>query len=412
TPEQEIPATGLPGVDWETCMTMNDHWGYNKNDHNWKSNKDLLQKLADIASKGGNFLLNVGPTAEGLFPQESIERLQAMGKWMADNGESIYGTSASPFKKLPWGRCTQRMKYGGTRLYLHVFDWPDDGKLLVPGILNKVETAYLLSNSENKINFSSKGPDLILSLPKDAPNKVNSVIVLDIEGAPYIVYTPEIKSNSKLFIDTVLVTILAGNPGNEIHYTLDNTIPDKTSPVYNSPILLSKTAIVKTAVFRNSIRVSSISKKSFIRDYAADRKINGLNYAYYEAGWEKLPDFGKFNPIKTGKTLMAEIDDIPNREEDFAIVYSCNLKIDKKGKYIFYLASNDGSRLYIDGKAIIDNDGMHGKIEKMGVVNLSKGKHKFRVEYFQAGGDALLELRISGHLLDREYIPVSMLFPE
>lgn len=94
TPEQEIPATGL-GYDWETCMTMNDHWGYNKNDHNWKSKEDLIRKLVDITSKGGNFLLNVGPTAEGLFPQPSIERLAAIGKWMKINGESIYGTSAS-----------------------------------------------------------------------------------------------------------------------------------------------------------------------------------------------------------------------------------------------------------------------------------------------------------------------------
>ncbi|MFH1999395.1 MAG: alpha-L-fucosidase, partial [Planctomycetota bacterium] len=92
TPEQQIPATGLPGVDWETCMTLNGHWGYNKNDHDWKSAKDLIRKLADIASKGGNFLLNVGPTAEGLIPQPSVEPLQAMGAWMKQNGEAIYGT--------------------------------------------------------------------------------------------------------------------------------------------------------------------------------------------------------------------------------------------------------------------------------------------------------------------------------
>ncbi|MEC9307725.1 MAG: alpha-L-fucosidase, partial [Candidatus Neomarinimicrobiota bacterium] len=100
TPEQEIPPMGLPGVDWETCMTMNDHWGYNKNNHNWKSATDLIQKLADIVSKGGNFLLNVGPTAEGLFPQPSIDRLAVIGRWMKLNGEAIHGTMASPFTDL------------------------------------------------------------------------------------------------------------------------------------------------------------------------------------------------------------------------------------------------------------------------------------------------------------------------
>ncbi|MDH4273034.1 MAG: alpha-L-fucosidase, partial [Candidatus Aminicenantes bacterium] len=87
TPEQEIPPTGLPGVDWETCMTMNDNWGYNKNDQNWKSSRELVRKLADIASKGGNFLLNVGPTAEGEFPPASVKRLRAIGEWLKVNGE-------------------------------------------------------------------------------------------------------------------------------------------------------------------------------------------------------------------------------------------------------------------------------------------------------------------------------------
>jgi alpha-L-fucosidase len=124
TPEQQIPATGLPDVNWETCMTMNDHWGYNSHDESWKSAKDLLQKLADIASKGGNFLLNVGPTSEGLFPQASIDMLQEIGKWMKANSEAIYGTEASPFKNLTGARCTQKAFDGGTRLYLHVFDVP------------------------------------------------------------------------------------------------------------------------------------------------------------------------------------------------------------------------------------------------------------------------------------------------
>ena len=104
TPEQEIPATGFPGGrDWETCMTMNDTWGFKSYDHNWKSTETLIRMLADIASKGGNFLLNVGPTSEGLIPEPSVERLTAVGTWMDVNGESIYGTSASPFKKLALG---------------------------------------------------------------------------------------------------------------------------------------------------------------------------------------------------------------------------------------------------------------------------------------------------------------------
>ena len=412
TPEQEIPATGLPGVDWETCMTMNDHWGYNKNDHNWKSAKDLLRKLADIASKGGNFLLNVGPTAEGLFPQASVDRLRAIGRWMAVNGESIYGTSASPFKKLEWGRCTQRMIYGGTRLYLHVFDWPTNGKLIVPGITNKVKSVYLLTYLDVKIGVEHSDTDLILSVPKAAPDPINSVIVVDIDGAPNIVYAPEIITRPDVFIDTLRVTLQSNSYNSEIHYTLDNSAPSTDSPVYEKPFLLSKTAIIKAAVFRNGKKVSTVSTKTLVRDYDADRKKNGISYAYYEGEWTKLPDFSKLKALKKGKVYSINIDGIAEKEENFGIVYSGEIKINKSGKYSFFLNSNDGSRLYIDGKMVIDNDGQHGKIEKMSQIELSKGTHKIRVEYFQAGGKAILELRISGYLLDRESIPVSMLFPK
>ena len=186
TPEQEIPATGLAGVDWETCMTMNDHWGYNKNDQHWKSTEDLIRKLADIASKGGNFLLNVGPTADGLIPQPSVERLEAMGQWMKTNNESIYGTGASPFVKLDWGRATQK-RLGGdkTRLYLHVFQWPADGNLKVPGLKNKTIGAYLLADKERKpLRIGPDGTALAIQVGDTAPDAIDAVVVLDIEGRP------------------------------------------------------------------------------------------------------------------------------------------------------------------------------------------------------------------------------------
>ena len=186
TPEQEIPATGIPGRDWETCMTMNDTWGFKQNDTHWKSSEDLIRKLADIASKGGNFLLNVGPTAEGLIPQPSIERLAAMGQWMKVNSESIYGASPSVFKKLPWGRCTTKPG----KLYLHVFDWPANGQLEVPGLLNKVAKAYLLADAGKALAVTASDGKVVVAVPAQAPDPVDSVVALEIEGEPNIVAVP------------------------------------------------------------------------------------------------------------------------------------------------------------------------------------------------------------------------------
>jgi len=179
TPEQQIPAEGLPGVDWESCMTMNDTWGYKSSDHNWKSEEDLLRKLVDIASKGGNFLLNVGPTAEGLIPGPSVERLAAMGEWMKVNSESIYGTTASPLGKVSWGRCTATPG----KLYLHVFDWPADGKLHVPGVKSGVKKAYLLADKKRaslKV-VRGDGDNFVVSVPAKAPDSIDTVVVLETE---------------------------------------------------------------------------------------------------------------------------------------------------------------------------------------------------------------------------------------
>jgi alpha-L-fucosidase len=183
TPEQHIPATGTPGWDWETCMTMNNTWGYKKDDHNWKSTKDLVQKLVDIVSKGGNFLLNVGPTAEGEIPAPSVTRLKEIGQWMAVNEASIYGTTASPFKRLTWGRCTQKP---GT-LYLHVFDWPQNQQLLVPALQNDVSKAYLLCDPErNELATQRVDGNIIVRLPQQAPDPWDSVVVLQIAGEPVV----------------------------------------------------------------------------------------------------------------------------------------------------------------------------------------------------------------------------------
>jgi alpha-L-fucosidase len=182
TPEQKIPDTGIPGKDWETCMTMNRTWGFRSYDHNWKSTETLIRNLVDIASKGGNYLLNIGPNSLGEFPAPSIERLQEVGAWMKVNGAAIYGTTASPFENLAWGRCTKKLTADGATLYLHVFNWPANGKLIVPGLKSKVASASLLATKQTlKTNSSETG--LEITVPANAPDQISSTIVLHVKGS-------------------------------------------------------------------------------------------------------------------------------------------------------------------------------------------------------------------------------------
>ena len=182
TPEQRIPnLSELDGKDWETCMTMNETWGYKSYANNWKSLKTIIQNTVDIASKGGNYLLNVGPKADGTIPQESIELLKGMGAWMKINGESIYGTKASPFGLFPWGRCTKKENGSNTTLYFSVFDWPKDGKLSIPGLKNKIMSANLLADGASlKTEMNDGG--VIMTVPEKASDSNATVIKVEVKG--------------------------------------------------------------------------------------------------------------------------------------------------------------------------------------------------------------------------------------
>ena len=177
TPEQRVPPEGLPGIDWETCMTLNDTWGFQSFDDGWKDTRTLVRLLIDAASKGGNFLLNVGPTARGVIPPQSASRLSEMGDWMRANGESIYGTTASPYGLPAWGRYTAKASAG--RVYAHIFDWPKDGRLVLTGMHKKPTAVYLLADRKPLV-IAPSADTWVVQLPVVRPSAIASVLVAEI----------------------------------------------------------------------------------------------------------------------------------------------------------------------------------------------------------------------------------------
>jgi alpha-L-fucosidase len=183
TSEQRIPASAMLGRALEVNMTINNSWGYRSDDLNWKSAQQLIRNLSDITSKDGNYLLNVGPTAEGVIPEPEVERLRAIGRWLKVNGDAIYATRGSVYAKaLPWGRTTQKVHAGdGTTLYLHVWDWPADGKILLPDIQQMPRSGRLLAGDVT-VTAQTTAEGLVVNLPGPAPDPDVSVVALEFAG--------------------------------------------------------------------------------------------------------------------------------------------------------------------------------------------------------------------------------------
>lgn len=174
--DNKIPADAV-SEDWETPATLNDTWGFKSDDHNWKSPTDLLHKLVDITSKGGNYLLNVGPTAEGIVPAPSVERLRAMGQWLALNGEAVYGTRPGPLQGLDWCRTTAKPG----KVYLHVFQWPAGGTLTLPATVGAVRGASALHDTTHAgwpVKRTADG--VSIQGPATAPDATDTVVVLEV----------------------------------------------------------------------------------------------------------------------------------------------------------------------------------------------------------------------------------------
>jgi alpha-L-fucosidase len=391
TPEQYIPPTGIPGKNWESCMTMNDTWGFKKNDQNWKSPETLVRNLIDIASKGGNYLLNVGPTSMGLIPDASIERLKEVGAWMKINGEAIYGTSASPFKNLGWGRCTVKKTGRKNLIYLHVFELPKDGNLWIPGLASQVKKAYALNNKKKNLRTETEGNNLKVDVSAVEKDDFATVIVLETSDKVVVYNGPDIKAEFSCFMDKAEFEISSDIPGCTIRYTIDGSMPTHESSIAENMNTCNTNVsfVVRAACFIGDKAISGVTEKSFTREEAAAAVLvrkpkPGLHYQYFEGAWSKLPDFSSLKPLAVGITEDIDLT-LRKHDSDYGLVFSGFLQIPETGVYKFLLTSDDGSGLSIAGKTLL-NDGLHAMEAKSMEVALSEGLHPIEIQFFQGGG--------------------------
>jgi len=398
TPEQEIPETGIPGVDWETCMTMNNTWGYSKHDRNWKSAPQMVRMLCDIASKGGNYLLNIGPTAEGEFPPESIERLTLIGEWMSQYGDSIYGTSASPIKAPSWGRITVKPKSGKTSVYLHVFDWPTDGKLILRGLGNKIESAQRMG-SAGLLSFESEIDRTVIHVDSATGGKdlMPVVIHVTMQGEPIPLVEPEFDAVTDIFLDSISIPVKTASDKIVVRYTLDGSVPVETSPRLTGPVSVDKTTTMKLRGFFEGRPIGETVSRTFTKvnprpSVVVSEPQPGILARDYSGTWSKLPDFDKLVSIGENQTSEIGLGPLARREYVGRSLRGY-LSVPADGIYTIELGSDDGSRLWIGGEVAIDHDGLHGFTTKRTTAALAKGYHAIRIDWFNQTGGAELRLR-------------------
>lgn len=180
SPEKWVPAGNAHDQVFEVCHTMNESFGFSYHDSNWKTGPEVIKLLCEIASKGGNLLLNVGPDRYGRIPQESVDALTEVGRWIDVNGDAIYGTIASPFRYYDFdGCCTMKQGPDGTVLYIHLFSMPKTGEIQLTGLQNKIDSARLLDGSES-LDFDSDKKTI--QLPKEVESQPVVVVQVDLEG--------------------------------------------------------------------------------------------------------------------------------------------------------------------------------------------------------------------------------------
>lgn len=453
TPEYQ-PDLDFDNHDWEESRGMGFSYGYNREEDAWdyNSTQSLLIALIDKVSRGGNFLLDIGPDEHGKIPPIMQQRLLEMGDWLNINGDAIYHTIRwkTPFQwsegrrdyKFKNAHAAEDWKTGGdvmlkltvdpdpgfatkevfytynpvkNNLYAIFPRYPDDNKIVLKDISLNPGTIIKFLSTKQRLNWNQIGSNIEIALPSFNPNTIKSpfAFALSIEGFGRFATKPQI--NSTIEKPSWKTTIsMQSSPGTVIRYTLDGTEPGINSMTYTKPFVLNNASAIKAKAFGDGMMESAttlLNTTQYLwkKASAITGVKPGLQYKAFEAKLSSTKELKDLSSVQTGVANGIDLSKI-TQKENVGLIFEGYLKVDANDFYTFYLSSDDGSRLYIDDEEVIDHDGSHGSNEKSGGALLRKGLHKLRVEFFQGAGGIDLKLDYSASGLKKQVVPTRVLF--
>ena len=400
TPEYQ-PDLDFEDHPWEESRGMGYSYGYNKEEDIWDYNsaQSLVLALVDKVSRGGNFLLDIGPDDHGKIPPIMQERLLQIGAWLQENGEAIYNTRR-------WIRTSQATANNSKEkdfyftynpasnaLYAIAPSFNNNGEYVIKDLDLPAGTHISFVATKEKCAWKKQGNDIVVTMPayKPAMIKAPYAYAIKIDNFGAFAAKPKIEITYPNGAQTPTVAIIAP-AGAVVHYTTDGTNPTLSSPTYTAPFTPTKTTLVKAQIFDNTKlpgKVAEVSARAYTWMPAV--KISGalqpgVSYKYFETkGKQNLATLPGLTPAVSGVTQDISVA-VKKRASEFSLLFDGYLKIEKDGIYHFTTRSDDGSILYIDDEEVVNNDGDHGSVEASGKAALKKGYHKIRVAYYDGSG--------------------------
>ena len=388
---------------WEECRGMGKSFGYNRNEEpqDYNTSEQLIRMLVDIVSRGGNLLLNIGPRSDGTIPEIMINRLEDIGHWLEKNGEAIYETTVN--RKISSGNVKFTLSKNKRYLYAFVNQIPKQ-KFVIKGITGSGGEQIVHLGKRRKLNWRNVRGDLEIDIPK----KLYPVFGNDpvhVFKIPVLPYLSEPSVEIVLDSSYADVTIVSEDRFSRLEYAFgNNTDQIKKYTYYDGPFRINRPGILNFRATKEERRPS----KTVSVPIEILNAQNGLYKKTYSGEWENCDEMIKGELVEETISIDFSIDEY--RKNNFGHSFSGYLQVDKDGTYEFQTSSDDGSRLFIGGFPVVDNDGLHGRQVANGEIPLKVGFHEIRLDYFEGGGQQSLELKWKGPGFNWRTIPSFMLF--